>query len=40
MNWAVANGIIIGDKNNGQILLNPRAIANRAQLAVIFARCI
>lgn len=38
MNWAVANGIIIGDKNNGQILLNPRGTANRAQLAVIFAR--
>ena len=40
MNWAIANGIIIGDKNNGEIRINPRAIANRAQLAVIFARCI
>lgn len=38
MNWAIANGIIIGNKINTEIVIAPRATANRAQLAVIFAR--
>lgn len=38
VSWAVATGLIGGTKVNGQTYLQPKGVATRAQLAVIFMR--
>lgn len=40
MNWAVANGLITGNKSGGTVLLDPRSSATRAQVATILVRFI
>lgn len=38
MRWAVAEGLISGEKNNGKMRLNPQGAATRAQVASIIMR--
>ena len=38
--WAVDRGILTGSKEGGQVLLQPRANATRAEVAAIMMRCV
>ena len=38
MSWAVATGVISGNKINGTVLLDPKGNATRAQIATVLMR--
>ncbi|MCI6729829.1 MAG: hypothetical protein MR473_06575, partial [Clostridiales bacterium] len=38
MSWAVAQGIVVGEKTDSGVLLTPKATATRAQVATILMR--